>query len=313
MKTNMVLQLATMPASNCGLVGFRKEVLKVGHYIKESTNQTFDITVKVLDDLVATFDKWILGGNKVAVPLGHERAHLPEFNRGWVRSLVREDDSLFAILELDDPALALTTDVSVCIESERTDGKGIKYKDVLTHIALTCEPVVGKLTNFMKLSLGKGNNMDFKEAYKKIAVKLGIKDAEPTEEAVEKAFILALDAKKPVVPAVIIPVVDPLTKLVSDNRAMKLSQLVKAGLITPAVNTLLVEKYVKLETVALELSKGNDDGFDTIYNVLVQNRPVKLDELTGVQSLELAAPGAVQPNAMEKEVAKRRTEAGLKN
>lgn len=304
MTDKMILQLTTFPSSSLGLVGFRKEVLKVGHYVKESTNQVFDITSKILDDLVATFDKWIAGGNKVPVPLGHERAHLPEFNRGWVRSLVREGNSLYSILELSDPDLALTTDVSVCIEDKVTDGNGINYENVLTHIALTCEPVVGKLNNFMKLSLVGETDMEF---LKKIGKALGLK-GEPTEESV----MLAIETKKPDEKKVeLSQVVDPVVKLVSENRALKLSNLVKAGLITPAINDRIAAKYVDVTVLALSMAEKAEDGFDTLYNVLVDNHPVKLDEVTGVQSLELANLSVAQPNAMQVEVAKRRKAAGL--
>jgi len=303
------LQLSTFPACSLGLIGFRKEVLKVGHYVKESTNQEFDITSKILDDLVVTFDKWIAEGNKCPVPLGHERAHLPEFNRGWVRSLFREEDSLYAIMELSDPELALTTDVSVCIESEVTDGHGITYKNVLSHIALTCEPVVGKLHNFLRLSLSKGTkNMDI---LKKLAIKLGLKEAEPTEELV----LSALDElKKPDDKVTLSTNVDPLVRLIGDNREMKLSNLVKAGLITPAIKDLIAAKYVKAESVALELSKGDSDGFDLLHDVLVQNRPVKLGEVTGIQSLslELANPSAGGVNHLKVAVDKLNEATGHK-
>jgi len=304
----MVLQLATMPACSAGLIGFRKEVLKVGHYVKESTNQAFDITVEFLDSLVATFDRWIAGGNKCPVPLGHERVHLPEFNRGWVKSLFREDNSLYGILELSDPELALTTDVSVCVEGEVTDGKGIKYENVLTHIALTCEPVVGQLQNFMKLSLSNGEtNMEF---LTKLATKLGIKNAE------EEAILLALETKtKDKVEASnsVETKIDPLVKLVSENRAMKLSNLVKAGLITPAVKDVIAARYVEPKVLALSMQDKADDGFDLLQDILVQNRRVDLDETTGVQSLELSNPAAAQPNAIQKDIARRRELVGLKD
>ena len=309
MKTEtIILQLQTFPACSLGLVGFRKEVLKTGHYVKESTKQTFDITIKFLDGLVATFDKWIAGGNKCPVPLGHERAHLPEFNRGWVRSLVREGNSLYGILELSDPDLALTTDVSVCIENKITDGKGIEYENVLTHIALTCEPVVGELTNFMKLSLSKGEHkMSF---MKKLAVKFGLKDKEITEELI----LSTVDSlKKPDEVKETVKAVDPLVKLISENRAMKLSNLVKAGLITPAVKDVIEAKYVKPDVLALSMDNKVEDGFDLLYDVLVQNKPVKLDEITGVQSLELANDQIAGPNVMKQEINQRRAEAGLKD
>ena len=106
-------------------------------------------------------------------------------------------------------------------------------------------------------------------------------------------------------------VVDPLIKLIGENRAMKLSSLVKAGLITPAVSDVITAKYVKPEAVALE--KGDSDGFDLLYQVLTTNKPVALEEESGVQSLELANQSALKTNVMEKVVSEKRKAAGYKD
>ena len=308
----MVLELQTFPACSLGLNKFRKEILRVGHYIKESTEQEFDITIDVLNHLVETFGLWVAGGNRVSIPLGHERAHLPEFNRGWVESLFIEGNALFAIMELSDPKLALTTDVSVCIDSEFTDGHGTKYSNVLTHVALTTSPVVGGLSNFVKLSLSKGANS--MSILKKLAKKLGITDAEPTEDAVVLALETKLKDTSAVVKKVELSVdVDPLTKLVGENRDMKLSNFVKAGLITPAIKDIIAARYVETKALTLELSSKVDTGFDFLCEILTTNKPVNLDEVSGVQNIELANGQVAQPNAMQKVIAQKRTEAGLKN
>lgn len=323
-KENIILQLQTFPACDVtkdlthkriysSMPQYRKELIKTGSYKHPSTGVSFEVTPELLAHWVTTFNRYLENGSRVPVPIGHERDDNAAANAGWVTDIFVEEDSLFGIMELVDPNLALITDVSICIEAEVEDGLGNKYESAITHVALTTHPVIVGLEGFKKLSLSLSEGKTSMDFLKKLATKLGIKDAEPTEDAV----MLALETKKldvPAVPVVVLPIViDPLAKLVSDNRAMKLSQLIKAGLITPAVSTLLTEKYVKAEAVALELSKDADDGFDTLYNVLVQNRPVKLDEVTGVQSLELANQSAVQPNAMNKEIAKRRTAVGLKN
>ena len=126
--------------------------------------------------------------------------------------------------------------------------------------------------------------MDF---LKKIAEALGIKEKEPTEE-------LVLSALKEVKPPqkkeeLSQNVTDPRVKLVSENRALKLSNLVKAGLITPAVKDVITAKYVETEVLALSLASKVEDGFDTLYDVLVQNKPnTLLAEQSNVQSLELS-------------------------
>lgn len=147
------------------------------------------------------------------------------------------------------------------------------------------------------------------EFLKKIAEALGIKEAEPTED-------LVLSALKEVKPPqgkqeFSQEVTDPVVKLVSENRALKLSNLVKAGLITPAIKDVIEAKYVEVKALALSMSNKADDGFDILYEVLSKNTPLALKEVSGVQSFELANNSVEQPNAMKKEVSKRRVAAGL--
>ena len=319
-----ILRLQTMPASSAGHITspdalryssmprYRKELIKVGKYVKDSTKQAFEVTKETLEHWVSEFNKWVNAGNRVPIPLGHAREGLPEANQGWVTAMVVEGKSLFGIMEILDPDLALTTDVSICVEPQVVDGKGHKYKSIITHVALCTDPVVPGLGEFETLSLSKGiKNMEF---LKKMAAKFGLKDENPTEDLILSAVDSKL--KDPVEGKVALSaevVVNPLAKLVSDNRAMKLSQMVKAGLITPAISTLITERYVEAKTVALELSKGVDDGFDVLCKVLLENKPVNLNEVTGVQSLELSNLSVDKPNAMEQDVNRRRKEAGLKD
>jgi len=295
-----ILQLQTFPAAKIGLAEFRKEVIKVGHYQHPGTKQEFDVTVDTLNHWAATFARYIAGGNKVPIPLGHARDGKPEANAGWVTSMAVEDDSLICKMTLSDPTLSLTTDVSLCIENERTDSKGVVYKNVITHIALCTDPVIVGLGKFTKLSLSIGDkDMDF---IKKLAQKLGVVGDEPTEDAV----LLALDAQNKVKPKKESPVTDPLVKMVSENRSMKLSNLVKAGVITPAVLAKIKERYTDMAPLTLSMASEVDDGFDLLHEVLLLNRPAKLGELTGVQSLELANQAA---KSVDPDMDRRREEA----
>lgn len=313
-ESSMILQLQTFPAtniglSNSGLTQFRKEVIKVGKYIHPATKKAFEVTVDLLNHWVATFNRWVGAGNQVPIPLGHSKVANPESNAGWVTGLAVEDGSLFGIMELSDPKLSLTTDVSLCVDAEVTDGKGNKYTNIITHIALCTDPVIAGLGKFTKLSLSKEGetNMEF---LKKIAEALGIKEKEPTEELVLSA--LSEKVKPPQKKEELSQTVtDPVVKLVSENRALKLSNLVKAGLITPAIKDTITATYVETKALALSMESKVDDGFDLLYEVLSKNTPVALSEVSGVQSIELANQSVEQPNAMQKEVSKRRVAAGL--
>lgn len=313
---NLILQLRTAPPicmgqAVAGLTRYRKELISTGHYEKASTGQSFDVTLQMIDDMVSEFKRWTAAGNKVPIPLGHDSIDNAAMNRGWVTDMWREGNSLYGIMELSDPELAKTSDVSIAVSAEVIDGKGLKYRNMVSHVALCTDPVVGGLKGFEVLSLSlKGENK--MNLLTKLAAWVGIKKENPTEDEV----MLALEAKvKP--PQVVAKVddgfVDPVARLMGENREMRLSGLVKAGIITPAVKDLIAARYVDAKAVALELSRKEVAcGFDLLYNVLVQNRPVKLDEITGAQTMELSNLSAAKSNPMKADVNRRRRKEGLK-
>lgn len=334
---SMVLQLQTMPAVSMAtdktpadLVRYRKELIKVGKYTKDKT--VFEVTVETLHHWANTFRRWLANGNKVPIPPGHDKIDDPTLNQGWVTNMFVEGDSLFGVMELLDPKLALVTDVSISVPKEVVDGGGKKYTRPIDHVSLCTDPVVGGLQDFEQLSLSlkqKEKEMTF---LKKVAKALGITGGTPTEESI----LLALEDGKPAAvvideshPGVIgvvsdhptygrgtITVSAPVAKLISENRAIKLSGLVKAGLITPAIKDMIAAQYIETKAVALELSRGGGDGgFDMLYEVLSKNTPSNiLDEQTGVQSFELANAGAAGDEGMRlqrADINRRRLAAGL--
>ena len=92
-----------------------------------------------------------------------------------------------------------------------------------------------------------------------------------------------------------------------------MSNWLQAGLITPAVKDVITAKYVEISALTLSMQDKADDGFDFMYDVLAQNKPIGLKEATGIQSLELTNISVSQPNEMQKAVEKKRKDAGLKN
>lgn len=288
----LVLQLSTFPAVSVqdeitmsdGLQRYRKELVKVGRYFKSATEQAFEVTRDTLDHWVTTFNRWIDNGNKVPIPLSHEKASNPADNQGWVHKLWREDDTLVGLMELKDENLALTTDVSICVQGEVIDGKGQKYLQPITHVALCTDPVIPGLEKFEKLSLSMGDNEMDK---KKLAKLLGI-----VEDASDELIVSTIEGLK-VVPAIKLSqtTVDPvLVRVVAESRANKLNALVSVGLLTPAMKDVIEAKYVKEDALTLSLSKGGEDGFDLLLKVLTENKLTDglLSESTGVQVLELA-------------------------
>lgn len=312
---NFTLQLQTFPAvdisaSDSGLMRYRKELIKVGKYIKSSVGLSFAVTHDTLRHWVTTFDRWIKNGNKVPIPLGHAAADKPAENQGWVRDMFIEGDALIGILELTDPELALTTDVSIYVPAEHIDGFGNVYVQPIQHVALCVNPVIPGLKGFQQLSLSLGDSEMDK---KKLAKLLGL-----AEDADEAAIIVAIQKKADDVPDPAEVVLSqttkasPIVKLVAKNRDIEVSALVTAGLLTPAAKTAIEEQYMKPEALSVSLSGGYDDGFDFLMKILAENKPVTLGEKTKAQLLELENTRAKgEANPIKADVERRRKEAGL--
>lgn len=159
---------------------------------------------------------------------------------------------------------------------------------------------LSKIAAALKLS-GDVTEEAILEAIKPVE-KIKPEDKEKEKEKVELSSVV------PVAPA------PQVVKLVAENREIKLAGLVKAAIITPAVKDVLAARYTEGKALTLELSKGDNDEFDFVYNILAQNNPVALSEITGVQVIELSATNRVEPeNATLKDVNKRRKAAGLKD
>lgn len=154
------------------------------------------------------------------------------------------------------------------------------------------------------------------EFLKKLAEKLGLSSGTaPTEDAIVSA-VDALKATKanPVASIKLSggPTDAAIVKLVSDDRAKKLSGLVETGRLSPAKKDKLAARYVETKAVVLELSKGIGDDFDLLYDVLSDNTPSDLlEEQSSIQSIELADQRQSQPNALVANMNKLRVSRGL--
>jgi hypothetical protein len=131
---------------------FLKELIKAGHYVKESDGLEFDVTPDLLEHWAATFARMRANGLNVPVPSGH--THDGEANRGWVRHLFRAGDSLYGVVDLvgDGIPMAATNDVSIYAVPEFTDGHGNRYQWPILHVALCTDPVVPGLGGFLPIA-----------------------------------------------------------------------------------------------------------------------------------------------------------------
>lgn len=294
---------------------FKKQLIRIGDYVKESDNLEFSITQSTLRHWVATFQAMQENGVEVPVPLGHSFDALQ--NRGYLRGLSIEGDFLVGLIDLigkDAVELAARNDVSLYVPASFTDGKGKRYVRPIIHVALTPYPVVPGLGDFQAVAASfvkEKAKMD----WTKIREALGIK-AELKDENAEALLLAAFEeAKKPVTPATtpepkptveLSPVV---LELAIDNRKLKLGQLVDARRITPATRDKLVALFTKKETLALSLTNG--DSFNELVAVLADNDVLPLKgEQTGPQTPVALSNAATQDGKDPLvEDAKRRAEA----
>ena len=300
---------------------FRKELIKVGTYVKDSANIEFEVTSDTLRHWEASFAKMKANGVKVSIPSTHAGAGDPDKNRGYVEDMFVDGDSLVMSCEMvgEDAILAAAkSDVSIFSPEELVDGKGNRYERPIEHVAMCTDPVVPGLGEFIPLAASlKESKMDLK----KLQEAFGIKE-ELTTENVEALVLSAhadlvkgheeLGEKFKALEASISKgktKPDPeLIRLSSDNRKMKLDGLVAAGRITPAVCTKLSKLFVDAEPVALSLSNGTGSQFDLIFDALKENDPVILKEVSG-QQVELSNPLKPVKNALEADADRRVEEA----
>lgn len=306
---------------------FLKDLISVGEYV--SNGQKFAITTKDMDRWIENGKRFIAAGNQIPVPDGHTDD--ASANRGYVLELFREGGTLYGVVEMigaDSIATAARSKVSINTEPDYVDGKGNKYDDLITHVALTNAPVIPDQNGFLPIAasrnaktntkqparlftLAKGTETSSMEYLTKIAALLGISGTESMDdaaltEAIAKSIkaiqssgedlskqvtaslaevntlklSLSKATAKPDEPTPM------LLRIASENRSLKLSQLVTAGKITPAVKDKLADIYIGKDNAGLKLSLDavGDGQFAALCDALTQNDAVKLGEQTTVQN-----------------------------
>lgn len=292
---------------------FRKEVIKVGHWIKDADDIEFNVTPEILHHWEETFGLFLANGIKVPIPTSHFGTE----NKGYVRGLVIEGDSLFSVVEIfgeDADVIAATNDVSIFSPPEWVDGAGNIYNYPILHIALTPYPVIPGLKGFEAIAASILTYKEIKKMdWKKVQEALGIAEelnednaeelilsmAKANDEAAKElkelqkkvtklesekqALVLSQDGKKPE-PYVI--------KLAAESVTGKFDGLVQSQKISPVVRDKLVSVFIgdDLGALTLSLSQGNTSICDGVVEALKENDVVKLGEQTKAQSLTLEDP-----------------------
>lgn len=302
---------------------FRKDLIRVGTYVKDSEDLEFQVTRDTLDHWVQRFVEMKANGVRVPIPNTHGSAGDADENRGYVDDLFIEGDTLVMACEMIGEAgieAAAKSDVSIYSPEEIVDGKGVKYERPIEHVALCTDPVVPGLGEFIPLAASmkaEENKMNLEKIKSAFSIEEKVTTDNVEELVLSKHTALTVELKKLSDEFVAFKasatknVTKPdeaLVSLSADNRRMKLEGLVEAAKITPAVRDKLTKIFVDTEPLTLALSNGTASQFDAIFDALKENDPVKLHELTGKQ-VELSSSVSDKKNPLMADVERRLEEA----
>jgi hypothetical protein len=135
-------------------VRFKKELIRIGTYPHPSDpEKSFVVDERRLADWMTAFES---SQTKIWVP--HRHSMDTRDNAGWVEKLFMENDALWAILRITDPATAESirqgsiADISLGIEFNFTDSSGTTWPEFIRHVALTLDPYITAQGPFIELS-----------------------------------------------------------------------------------------------------------------------------------------------------------------
>jgi hypothetical protein len=321
--TSAFLSLSDDKPEHNGLL-FEKELVYEGQFVKDdgkSERLEFAVTKPIIDHWKETADSMLANGVRIPMPIDHttdphkKRAELVGTRVGVNK---RGKASLFGKVLFDTPEnarLAASSDVSIFVTHEATDGHGKKYLRPIRHVAFTDYPVIPGLEKFQAIAASLIGDLDMASPLLALAQQLGVPQAETMDDAGLTNAIVTLFKTKTGPQAQPqagqqMPGMQPqgmqpqhqlpprmaasLTKILKDGRQSKLESLVAKGNITKATCDELSKEWCgdKSLTFALSLSltsgdetadATDDTAFDNLCIALSHNVAMQFDEKTGKQ------------------------------
>ena len=255
---------------------WKKPILRTGDFQKKSDGTRFSFTEEHLSYFADSFT------NRIPVPLEHTTE--PDQNRGWVTEMKVEEGVLQGIFEfsdlVEDPNIF---DTSVFIPIE--DGRA----QPIEHVALTSYPVVDGLGKFEAIACSLVPVKE-KPIVDLVALKANLQLSEDlTDENVVDVLTSRFKDLSEQIEASKKPQKIELSQV--KEKHGKLFEFAKSGRrakidalqLSKAVQDKLAEVYCSDAGLALALSEGDADNFDTVIEALEQNKPLEFSERTGVQ------------------------------
>ena len=288
------------PGQVSGLPAFYywKDALRVGQYAHPSGRYALDVTRDRLDGYARAFTA--MRANGVGVPILMDHAPTAAATLGWIVAVRRDGDQLLELHQFLGEAArdtGLRNHVSLGIDPDFVDGRGVRYGEAIVHSAVTPVPVVPGQAEFEPATaaeLADGG---------RATVTLSRVQPEPSPAAPPPPPPLPLSPPSAVDPQVAVVAVaaaepvgsagDPLLmlSLLTDAATARRDLAVARGGIDPATADALLGLLTggPDPSIALSRSTGGRPLAVAVFDALANNRPVRLGELTGPQS-----PGRLQ-------------------
>ena len=279
------------PAAVSGLPAFYywKDALRVGRYAHPGGRSSLHVTRDKLDGYARTFAA--MRANGVGVPILADHAPSAAATLGWIVAVRRDGDRLLELHQfLGETArdTGLRNFVSLGIDPDFVDGRGVRYGEAIVHSAVTPVPVVPGQDGFVEAA----------------AEELGGGRATVTLSRVDPADIADDDRQGNGVPAAASVLA---MSLLADAAGARRDLAVARGGVDPAtadaVLALLLDDTAA-PAVTLSRAAGGRPLAVAVFDALAANRPVPLGEATGPQSvggggrlhlLARSVPGAEPP------------------
>ena len=268
-----------------------KDAIAVGSYVHPARQFSLTITRHRLDGYVANFNR--MQTNGIGIPILMDHAPTAAATLGWIVSVKRDGDRLMELHQfLGESArdIGLRNKVSLGIEPNFIDGKGIAYGEAIVHSAVTPVPVVPAQGEFEPVNLSDDSDSDI----------LTLSLAAPEEINRVRSYLNPAAEEINRVGSYLFPSADGTIQLaeqaVKQVVAMKRDIALARGVIDPAVaeelfNLLVTPRDGVANTLLLSRSAGEPSIAIAVFDALSRNRPAPLGEVTSFQVLNRAAPG----------------------
>jgi hypothetical protein len=320
-----------LPARVSGLPAFYywKDAIVVGSYVHPAGRFALEVTRDRLDAYVNTFAR--MRANGVGVPILMDHAPSAAATLGWIVDVKRRGDRLLELHQFLGEAardVGLRNFVSLGIDPDFVDGRGVRYGEAIVHSAVTPTPVVPGQGGFeqadpgqemvtLSLAIGENPTSDIRHPDQIPVTEIpvdaaddsgGDADGDGLKAAVKAEVSPPPPQAAPLAPAVAVaaqaaPTMQLALAALADAAAAKRDMAVARGGVAPAVADELFALLVRstdgsLNVMALSRTPAAA-GESTpsaplalaVFDALSRNHPVPLGQATHLQVLSRLIPG----------------------